>query len=310
MRKIIYLFIGFFCLSNIINGQSLTVKNISEIKELSSAQFLLNHVGAEGDLLFLTKQNFEGIFSFDLKTKELKTITTDQGAGYGFVVSNNGEDVFYRSFEYDGPKRFFSLLTKNLISGEKKEIVSHIRDINPPQMLSNNRVGYLYDGKIYFPEMSILSREDIGAGEAIFTIIQNRKIVLYNDKGKRIIEPFGEGIYIWPSLSPKGDKLLFTFASKGTFISDLDGNIITELGYANAPVWSADGQWIAYMVDRDDGHVVIDSDIWITSLDGKERIKITNTPFIHEMYPIWGVSNKQLFFTSNDGRIFEAELVE
>ena len=138
--------------------------------------------------------------------------------------------------------------------------------------------------------------------------IRDRKIVLVTDGREKILEPLGEGIYVWPSLSPDGQRLLFTKAGEGTFISDLNGNIIEDLGYANAPQWSPDGEWIAYMKDIDEGHRFVESDIFIRSTADSETIKITNTTDTIEMHPSWGNENRRIVFTSAKGQIFMAEL--
>jgi len=138
--------------------------------------------------------------------------------------------------------------------------------------------------------------------------IENRKIVLIKDGEKNLLEPFGKGIYIWPSLSPDGTKLLFTKGGKGTYISDLQGNILQEIGYANAPKWSTDGNWLVYMKDHDDGTDFTASDIFVYSVKDKKEYRITATDDRIEMYPSWNEEMTKIVFETTIGIIYIAEI--
>ncbi|MCK4295874.1 MAG: PD40 domain-containing protein, partial [Candidatus Marinimicrobia bacterium] len=118
----------------------------------------------------------------------------------------------------------------------------------------------------------------------------------------------GEGQYIWLSISPDKSKLLFTLAGRGTFITDLNGNALIELGYANAPMWSPDGNWVVYMVDEDDGYRITASDIYAVSSDGKEKVQLTNTQNTIEMHPNWSPSMDKIVFDTIEGNIMLIEV--
>jgi len=79
---------------------------------------------------------------------------------------------------------------------------------------------------------------------------------------------------------------------------------VSRLGRRNAPAWTHDGKWIAYMDDRDDGHRILSSDIMLVSHDGKTTIALTETPDIIELFPSCSPSEKKIAFNTLDGRIF------
>ena len=83
---------------------------------------------------------------------------------------------------------------------------------------------------------------------------------------------------------------------------------LVELGYANAPVWSPNGNWVAYMVDKDDGHQITSSDIYVVSQDGSKKYQITKSVNEIEMYPQWAPDGNKLVFHTTNGKIKIAQL--
>jgi Tol biopolymer transport system component len=138
-------------------------------------------------------------------------------------------------------------------------------------------------------------------GKIVFA--ENSKLVIYDNDTRNILENLGEGNFAWPSISPDNTKLLFTKAGEGTFVSDLNGNILVELGYANAPVWSPDSKWIAYMVDSDNGYFYTASDVYVVSSDGEKKYQLTDTEYSIEMYPQWAPDGTKIAFHTTNGII-------
>ncbi|MCK5519775.1 MAG: PD40 domain-containing protein, partial [Candidatus Marinimicrobia bacterium] len=93
-----------------------------------------------------------------------------------------------------------------------------------------------------------------------------------------------------------------------TYISDISGKILTDLGDAHAATWSPDGKYILYMKDIDDGYRVTDSEIWIASLDGNHHWQLTDTPDKIELYPRWSLDGKYIIYHTESSNIYESEL--
>ena len=136
----------------------------------------------------------------------------------------------------------------------------------------------------------------------------NSNLVLYEDGNTVTLNLSEESRYLWASLSPDQSKILFTKAGEGTFISDLQGNILLELGNANAPHWSPDGNWIVYMDDKDNGYYYTASEIFVVSADGSKKYQITDTDHEIEMYPQWAPDMNGLIFHTITGIIKIAHL--
>ena len=90
-------------------------------------------------------------------------------------------------------------------------------------------------------------------------VVGDRALALFDDKGgfERLDEP--PGIYGSPRVSPDGKTVAFEASAGGEdaniSVKDLAGGTasrrLTFGGRNRAPVWSADGQWIAFQSDRE-----------------------------------------------------------
>ncbi len=305
MKRILLLFL--LCIQMICFAQRISVVETTEVRVLNSNECYYPKLNQDNSKLFFTTANFKGLYSLDLASGKTETITENLGAGYEFTFTGKNH-VIYRISQFDesGLKRNQFLIDKNL-ELNKEITLANGKDLSTPQALNSDQLVYSVNGKISSSGNSSLSKNaDALSAPAVF--VENTKIVLWNNGTSKVLDPVEDGNYIWVSLSPDKTKILFTSAGKGTFISDLNGKVLFELGYANAPKWSPDGKWVLYMVDKDNGRQVISSDIFISSIDGKTKYQITNTEDIFEMYPEWSYDMSTIVCHSYDGRIFMTKL--
>jgi hypothetical protein len=121
------------------------------------------------------------------------------------------------------------------------------------------------------------------------------------------LAPLGDYFYVWASLSPDGEKLLFTAAGKGSYISDLEGNIISELGALNDPTW-INNQWVLGMDDRDDGHQVETSDVISVHVSSGLRKNLTAGSQVIAMYPRASRAANRVAFRNPQGELFTMKI--
>ncbi|MGE5497446.1 MAG: TolB family protein [Syntrophothermus sp.] len=311
MKKNLSLILFFYFFYGSAFAQNLTVVSLRQITDNAKNEFYYPQISADGSRAFFTSANYKGIWYADLPSGSVVKLTDDEGAGYGFTVSSDSRTVFFRSNIYDSRGFRAAQQIKEInISGPSENILAEGADLSVPAAVAGNDVFYTSSDKLY--AASLISSSAGNAKAAVQNIrpvalIEHQKIALYINGQKKVLSPLGEGNYIWPSVSPDGTRLLFTFAGKGSYISDLNGNILLDLGYANAPGWSPDGRWVIYMNDHDNGIKVTSSDIFAANAVTGSRIQLTSTGDIHEMYPAWN-NGSNVVFNSSDGKIFIMQL--
>ena len=300
MRKFVLLF---FISFSFLAAQNVSVEKVERITD-SDMEFYYPQFSPDGNELLLTSENYSGLWLYNLNENRVEELNDFNGAGYQAKFTNDGSSVIFRADEFDGLKKYSSLIMQNLQSKEKKTLKERSRHLTTAEVV-NNKAVFLEDKNLQSVEVETNLNKTFNE-EEISVLIEDQKIALVQNGEKKILSPLGDGNYVWASVSPDNAKLLFNFVGRGTFISDLDGNILNEIGYANAPKWSDDGKFIVYMKDYDDGQRFTDSEIYAYSLESGREFQLTDSEEEIEMYPVWD-KNRVAYNTIN-GQIFVMEL--
>ncbi|MBU2493768.1 MAG: hypothetical protein KJ571_14160 [Bacteroidetes bacterium] len=302
--KTLLLIIYFFSIP--LLAQKVSVAENIAVTTESEGSFFYPTVSPDGSAILFSEQNQKGLWLKNIKTGKLEKITDAAGAGYDAGFSDNGSEIFYRSDKFVSGRRMSSLVSHNLLTGKETKIENDVRDLKLSRTTRWKCYLYMKENTVKpIPGISSLNKKQ---ASLLSVFIENSNIVLYKNGSKTNIQPLGKGNYIWPSISPDGTKLLFTFAGKGTYVSDLNGKIIAELGRANYPSWSPDGSWIVFMDDKDDGRVLTTSTIGIVKFDGSERYTLTENDKNISIYPKWGNTRNEIYYNTSSGQVRKLNL--
>ncbi len=248
--------------------------------------------------IYFTNSNYNGIWQFDLSTKLIKEITRDVLSGFEFSLSSDGKQIAYRrelKSENIRDRKQESVIRS--VETLKENIVEKGSDIAVPKFVGNQVLS------------SQVSKRDVRSfsksGSQNFVLgIDNAKIFVARNGIATIVDPFVNGQYIWPTLSPDGMHLAAVEMDHGAFVCDLEGKNIVRLGRCDAPNWTPDGEWIIGMDDRDDGNVIYASDIIAVSKDGKQKINLTENSNIVAMFPSCSLNDKKIVFSTPSGELY------
>lgn len=273
-----------FCFS--LGGFSQNIQVLKNEKQQIATHAFYPILNNEGTKLLYTGGNYRGLVIKDLESGSEKIISTEDGAGYNAVFDSDNQKVYFRKERKVAGKRLKAIHSYTLASNKTELLINELHQ--PEEM---NRAL----NKVKCPSSDItVTTEDL-------------YLVVYNGGTRTVLNPLGKVPgYIWASLSPSKDKILFTAPSKGTFIADLSGKIISSLGYLNAPVWY-DNNWIIGMDDKDNGNDIISSSIILIREDGANRTILTPDT-LKAMYPAVSSYSHKIAYNTSEGEIYIMEI--
>ncbi|MDD3406408.1 MAG: hypothetical protein PHH23_09125 [Paludibacteraceae bacterium] len=258
-----------------------SVTSVSVLPGTDKADFYHPAFAANGEYLLLTSVDFQGLTKYDLKTNEMTKLTDAVNAGYAPQISDGGKVVVFRDVEYKNNRRYTSIKSINLENRQVKTIDKASREMHAFAFVG---------GKVNIASKEqIISKRlatDIRTVNTSYIVaIEDQSLVLYTNNVRKVLNPNGNGSYIWPSVSPDQKHIVYMSLNKGcnTYVCDMEGKNCVNLGYIAAPVWMGNN-WIVGMEDKDDGHQTLSSTLKAARIDGSLTQEIP-TPNKIVMYP-------------------------
>jgi len=234
----------------------------------------------DGGSIYFTVTSYDGIWKYTRADNTVSEITRDPSSGFGFAVSPDGSQIAYRRTTYDAQtqERMQEAVVVNAAT-LKTRVAASGSDVSLPVFVRSEAV-YSVNG---VPNTQALAKT--AAAEVQVLGIENTKIAVLTGGTKVLLDPLGDGSYIWPTLSPDKQLLAAYDVRRGTFICDLNGVVLSRLGRRDGAVWTRDGNWLVYMDDRDDGRSITTSEICMVSRDGGTTLRLTSSADVLEMNP-------------------------
>ena len=233
---------------------------------------------SDGARLYLTPPDYRGIWEHTIATGALRLVTSDQGSGFGFALSEDGRRIAWRRTSYDETtrSRHQELVAMELTTGSTETLGSG-RSVGTPAFAGNQLIARVDERDLSAPVSNAAMTVVLG--------IEQMKIAVMAGGARKFLEPLGTGRYVWPVLSPDKTRLAAYELVQGAFVCRLDGSQAVVIGPYRAPAWTRDGLWLICMDDRDDGHQYVGSRLVAVKRDGGQPIELSGTEIISAMYP-------------------------
>lgn len=273
MKKIVTL-VHLLCVTMAVLAQPHAVR--VEAVDLLPIEGYHANFNPEGDKILFTSSNYKGLKTYDIANQEERKITDARGAGYQPIYGTS--EIVYRKKEASGQWEAVDLKTLETSSIDEK---SARRKRTP----SGVRVA----NSFYKAE----------AGSEL------HEIILFSVSGEqKKIQPLGASEdYLSISLSPNQEKVLFRVSGLGSFVSDLDGNVLFELGNVEFPRWISNEEVLFAQV-QDDGHQYLSSDLYVTRLGSGEKELLTESLDDIPIYPSVAPSQDKIICHTPKGRLY------
>ncbi len=282
-----------------LNSQDIRIKSVSRVRPEDKGSYLLSGVVPESRLLLVAGEGYKGLSILDTRRGRVSVISNEAGAGYEPAVTADGKKVLFRSDSYSDNRKYSSIHSYDIASGESQILVDRERDVLPPAV-SDNSVLLKSEKEKRIENYGTSLTKGTGGGK--FVVIEDMMPVLYQGDERKPLMPNGDGFYIWASLSPDKTMILYNYQGRNTYICDTEGKVLYDLGKINAPRWFND-RIVIGMDDRDDGHRITSSELVYYPLAEKTIKVLTNTPERSEMFP-FAFGNKKIAFTTDNGEIY------
>ncbi|MEX2371546.1 MAG: hypothetical protein WD578_11105 [Bacteroidales bacterium] len=248
--------------------------------------------------------------SQDIKVRRVKKIPVESKV-YAPEFGHNSREILYKGENSKG------LYQYNIRKRKTIRVVDDGTRVRSFSAKDDNTIVYSVhkgtgtDKEIEFrkidPDSDVASAIESDIPVTDNVTVDGKKIILQRNNDKKELKPTGDNYYVWPSLSPDGQNILFTAVGKGTYVSDLDGNITADIGILNAPVW-LNNQWVLGMIDKDDGYVTTHSDVYAVHLETGKKVEISADGEIIALYPKASPDGDRILFHNLKGEVFAVKI--
>ena len=240
-------------------------------------------ISPDGSYILTTTQTSRGLRQVDLQTGEEIQLTDIPGAGFQPSVSADGRRILCRKVTFDeNYMRQTSLQILDLDRGTQRQFRAPAREVRSYETALS-------------PERD--TRPEV--------FIEDLQLMVTVDGVTRNLSPNGtdeETRYLWPSLSPDGQHILYYVSGVGAYVCNLEGDDVRFIAHdCRAPQWY-DNETVIGMNDRDDGEMLLTSTIMAYTLDGRQQE--LSEPGQMLMYPQCCASRSLIACSAASGEVF------
>lgn len=280
-------------------AMSLTAQ--AQIVDVTSTQQLLKGVDSnmyypvlstDGSKMLYTSENFQGLKLYDFKDNVTQKVSDESRAGLDATFSCDGHTVYFVTQTWQDNRNMRQAKSYDIATRKLNEISAKGRVVARPMALKNG-VMTTIDGVV-----SITDNKS--------TTVRTKGSVLYigrNGVEKAYTPVESHAGYLWESLSPDGTKVMFFAAGKGIVITDLNGNVLKQLGNYESPVWFGNDCVVA-MNAKHNGYQHTASQIVLMRADGSELQELTR-PESMTMNPTASFEAGKIVYNTIDGRLYQ-----
>lgn len=299
MRKLL-LFALAGALATGANSQVLKVTGIEKIAvEPTEETALIAGFSPAGDYLLLTSPSKQGLVKYDLTTKATTTLTHAAGAGVATQISDDGKSVIFRERSVNADHLVFTAVKSlDMATLQSRELLAPTRELSAVAFDRNATAITVDKGKM--KARALRGGNAVQSRPVIANV--NLKLELTVDGQTTAFTPQGEEHnYIWASISPNGERVLYYVSGLGCFSCRLDQSDMRSLGNLHAPQW-LDNETVVGMHDEDNGVYTTASAIIAMTLDGRQQ-RLTDDKLI-AMYPYANADASKIAFSTPEGETY------
>ena len=254
-------------------------------------------LSADGQKLLFTHADYKGLKLYDFSSDVTTTIATDDMAGFHPSFSRDGKSVYFLSQTREDMRGYREVKAYNLEARTSMAVTEKARGMQAPVAVDGGFAAVSDNGRKL--------KADRKGGTYVYAR-GAQLIVVRNGKEQQLQPVATDHTYMWESLSPDGNKILFYAGGKGAYVCDLEGNVLASLGRYAAPRWAGNDYVVAENATVD-GHQYESCQIMLLKADGSFKYALTK-PETMTMNPSASANGSRIAYNTIDGRLFVMDI--
>lgn len=294
MKKLLLSIMAFAGIAT-MNAQIAEVESVSPLLKGVESEMYHPILSSDGSQLLFSECNFKGLRLYDFNDNVVVRVSTEARAGLDASFSPDGKEIYFVTQTLQGYRNLRQVKKYTIASRQTVELTKQARVISAPVATTKGFAASV-DGKMMVTDNAATRVRTEGTS----------LIIAKNGVEKAYTPIEGSAGYIWSSLSPDGNKVMFFAAGFGIVVTDLNGKVLATPGNYENPVWFGDNHIVA-MNATNDGHNYRSSQIVLMSVDGSQFQELTK-PESMTMNPTASFVAGKIVYATIDGRLYQMNL--
>jgi len=269
------------------------------------------HWSPDGQSIAFSADNHQGIWLADADGSNIRQLTADQGAGFGFSWSPCGHFILGRAATFRLWRRFNQVKIYDVQNMEYDVLVKDTRALRslPLWTPGGSQVAMVLGDRLELKSSerlrSVESDPDAETGHIVYFLEGTLISTDMDTKTSREIASFDGRTVFNISMSPCGRKVAFQVGGRGLFVAATDGSEVKHLGYGERASWMPDGKYVVAALVKDDGYTITGSDLYMVNTGTGAYSPLTEHTGLVAMNPSVSPCGKKVLFNNpDDGNIY------